>query len=298
VYALDQDARMQRQQIHDLLQERELLEVARDLLLPEARVLRKEVVLPLAAEANLRQALAFEMNRQTPFSADEVCFDYRVLGRAKDAGQLRVELVVTLREPLERDIASLAPRGMAPTGVDAELDGRPAGLNLLPLEMRFRMVNRRARANLMLAGATVVLTILVMAQSLWLRQHQVAEVEAAIEDLRGEAMRVQQIRGQIEDASKAANFMLSRRAEALPTVRVLAEVTRVLPDDTYLDRLVIGAGTVQMQGRSDNAQQLIELINQSPYFSDASFRGPTRMDNRTQKEIFDVTANTGVEARD
>jgi general secretion pathway protein L len=291
VYSLEQNVRVQRQQVRDLLQDRELLEVARDLVLPEERVLRKEIVLPIAAEANLRQALSFEMDRQTPFNSSEVYFDYQVLSRDKESGQLRIRLLVTQKEPLNRDIALLTPRGMAPTGVDVEIEGRPAGLNLLPPEMRFAMVNRRARTNLLLAGAAIVLLALVMAQSLWLRQHQIGEVQAAIDQVREEALRVQQIRDQIKDTSEAAGFMLGQRAEVLPTVRIMAEVTRVLPDDTFLDRLLIGDRTIQVQGKSENAQQLIELINQSPYFSDASFRGPTRLDTRTQKEIFDLTAS-------
>ena len=78
----------------------------------------------------------------------------------------------------------------------------------------------------------------------------------------------------------------------------MAEATRILPDDTYLDRLLIGAGTVQMQGKSQNAQQLIEVINSSSYFEDASFRGPTRLDTRTQKEIFDLIAVLSIGTED
>ena len=56
-------------------------------------------------------------------------------------------------------------------------------------------------------------------------------------------------------------------------------------------------GTTQMQGKSGNAQSLIELINDSDQFDNASFRGPTRLDNRSGKEIFDLTAdNTTKEA--
>jgi general secretion pathway protein L len=82
----------------------------------------------------------------------------------------------------------------------------------------------------------------------------------------------------------------NRRAGSPPTVRVLAEVTRILPDDTFLDRLLVGSDSVQMQGKSNNAQQLIELVNQSPLFTDAAFRGSTRLDTGTKKEIFDVNA--------
>ena len=295
VLSFGQDSRLQRQQLHDLLIERELSEVSRDLLLPESRILRKEVILPLAAEANLRQALAFEMDRQTPFHASDVFFDYRVLHRDRDSAQLRIDLVLTLKQPLMREIEQLGPLGMAPGGVDVELDGFPAGLNLLPPEHRHRVVNSGLRNNLRLTAVAVVLLIFVMTQSIWLRQHQLNEVREAIDDVREEAMQVQQIRNRITDASEAAGFMQAQRSASLPTVKVLAEVTRILPDDTYLDRLLIDSDSVQMQGKSQNAQQLIEMVNSSPNFRDASFRGPTRLDSRTQKEIFDITASLVVE---
>jgi general secretion pathway protein L len=288
--SLKQDSRLQKQQLYDLLNERELSEVPRDILLPEGRVLRKVVFLPLAAEANLAQALAFEMDRQTPFQADAVFFDYRILQRDRDAAQLKLELIVSQREPLNRDVQTLTALGLPPSGADVQNDGLPAGVNLLPLEMRHRIINSRSRFNMLLAGAAAVLLAVTMAQSLWLKQHQINEVQVAIDEVREEAMLVQDIRTRISDASEAAGFLYERRAAATPTVKVMAEVTRVLPDDTYLDRLLVGVDTVQMQGKSDNAQQLIELVNQSELFSDASFRGPTRLDSRTQKEIFDLTA--------
>lgn len=291
VFSTAQDPRLQQQRFVDLLAERELNEVARDLLLPEDRVLRKRVVLPVAAEANLRQALAFEMDRQTPFRADDVFFDYRLLDRDRDAGQLKLELVVTQKQPLVRDIQQLEPLGAAPGGVDVEVGGEPMGVNLLPLDMRQRIINSKSRANRTLGIALIALLLLVMAQSIWLRQHQLDEVGEAIDEVREEAMQVQQIRDRIADAAEAAGFLHQRRASAPPTVEVLAEVTRILPDDTFLDRLLISAESVQMQGKSDNAQRLIELVNGSPMFTDAAFRGSTRLDTRSRKEIFDINAS-------
>jgi general secretion pathway protein L len=289
-FPLEEDPRLHQQKLRAILVERELLEVPRELLLDEEEVLRREVVLPLAAEGGLRQALAYEMDRQTPFRADEVYFSSRTLRRDRDAGQLRVELMLTPRERLDRQLELLTARGVAPSVVDVATEEGPAGVNLLPRVMRYQVANWRVRFNWALGGIFLLLLAGVMTQSLWLRQHQIAETEAAIESVREEAMRVQQIRQQIDDAQEAAGFMGSRRAESLPTVKVIAEVTRVLPDDTYLDRLMVGEGTVQMQGQSSNAQRLIEMVNQSGYFGEAAFRGPTRLDSRTQREVFDLAA--------
>ena len=291
IFSSGQDPQLQQQQVRELLLQHELTETSRDLLLSEADVLRSEVVMPLAAEANLRQALAYEMDRHTPFQAEDVFYCWKILSRDREAGQLHFELFVTPRQPVETQIEILKRLSLDPGGIDVKGPDGLLGINLLPNAMRHRVVNRQARINWAIAAVTVVLLVIVMAQSLWLRDHQIQKVEAAIEGVRAEAMAVQQIRKQIDDASEAAGFLQSHKIQNGYKVEVIAELTRILPEDTYLDRLTMHADTTQMQGKSDNAQALIELVNDSPFFENASFRGPTRLDNRSGKEIFDLSAD-------
>lgn len=291
ILSTDQDPQLQQQRIRELLQQHELTEVSRDLVLSDAVVLRTEVVMPLAAEANLRQALAFEMDRHTPFQAEDVFYNWRILSRDREAGQIHFELFATPREPVEAQIELLNRLGLAPTGVDVAVDDGSLGINLLPDELRYHIVNQQVRVNWAIAAATVLLMAFVMTQSLWLREHQVQALGEAIDDVRAEALAVQQIRKQIDDAADAAGFLQSRKIQNGYKVEVLAELTRILPADTFLDRLSMHAETTQMQGKSANAQSLIELINNSHYFENASFRGPTRLDNRSRKVIFDLSAN-------
>ena len=63
------------------------------------------------------------------------------------------------------------------------------------------------------------------------------------------------------------------------------------PRDTYLDRFRVWDGAVQLQGKSRRAQRLIEIVNESPYFEGAAFRGPTRLDTRSGAEIFDINTD-------
>lgn len=286
----EQDIQLLQQRVRDLLHQHELTEVHRDLLLSEQVILKSQVVMPLAAEVNLRQALAYEMDKHTPFTAEQVFYNWRVLSRNREAGQLHFELFVTPRRPVEEQLELLKKLGLEPTGVDITTGEGPLNINLLPEAMRFHIVNQQARTNWILAAAAVLLLALVMAQSLWLRQHQIGEINDAIEAVRSEALAVQQIRRQIDDASEAAGFLQDRKIHNQYKSEVLAELTRILPQDTYLDRLSMNAETTQMQGKSDNAQDLIELVNASPFFENASFRGPTRLDSRSRKEIFDLNA--------
>lgn len=289
-YQTGEDAGLQQQQIRALLERNELVDMPRFLLLDAGRVLRKELKLPAAAESNLRQVLTFEMDRQTPFRAAEVYFDWRVLRGSKDAGEVYVELIVTPRRAVDEAIEKLAARGLTPSGVDIVEDGRTLGVNLLPRERRSSVTNPRMRLNYALGAAALVLLVAVMAQSLNMRSGRVAELEAAIAEVQDEARRVQRLREQVEETSDAASFLTRRRAESPMAIEVLAEATRTLPDDTFLDRLVIGEDTVLMQGKSRNAQQLIEIVNQSGMFTEASFRGSTRLDASTGLEIFEIGA--------
>ncbi len=293
----DQDIQLQQQRVRELLQQHELLEVNCELLLPESSILRSDVVMPLAAETNLRQALAYEMDRYTPFQAEEVFYTWRILDRDRETSQLHFELFVTPREPAEAQVEQLKRLGLTVSGIDVATRTEPLGVNLLPLAQRFHIVNQQVRLNWAIGAVAVFLLAFVMAQSLWLREHQLQTIGEAIDNVRSEAMAVQQIRKQIDDATEAAGFLQSRKVQNGYKVEMLAELTRILPDDTYLDRLSLHAETAQMQGKSSNAQSLIELINDSPFFEDASFRGPTRLDNRSGKEIFDLSANrTGKES--
>ncbi|MEJ2385213.1 MAG: PilN domain-containing protein [Xanthomonadales bacterium] len=284
------DTRVQRQQAEDLLERNDLDEAPCFLLLDSERFLVREVSLPMAAETNLRQVLTFEMDRQTPFRASAVYFDWKVLERGAAGGQLRLQLFVIPRGEVDAAVREIEARGFRLSGIDVREGDSSLGLNLLPPEQRHKVINRKARANLALAGVVVVLLGLAMTMSLYLRAHQVAELEDAIAGVRGEANQVARIRSQIENATEAAGFLAMRRAESPLAVELLADITRILPDDTYLTRLVIGKTNVQLQGQSENAQQLIELVNDSDYMEAAAFRGSTRLDARTGLEIFEISA--------
>lgn len=98
------------------------------------------------------------------------------------------------------------------------------------------------------------------------------------------------VRSRIDGAAEAASFLAERRTSSPLVVELLADITKILPDDTYLDRLVINTSSVQLQGKSGNAQQLIEMVNESALLEAASFRGSTRLDARSGLEIFEISA--------
>ena len=257
------------------------------------RTLRRHINLPAAAENNLRQVLAFEMDRQTPFKADQVYFDYRVSVAPGSERNLAIELTVLPRAQLDNELVKIA-------GVDASLDGvdcwqngsgsKRAGLNLLPADRRIKRKNVGLRINLALAGASVVLLITVMLQSLDNRQSALDAMTSEVEKAQNDAKQVSQLRKTMQDTIDSANFLSRRKHESPLMVDLINDLTVRLPDDTYLERLNVDEkNKIELQGLSDDASKLIGLLSKSELLTNPSVQGTIQPDPRTKKDRFNIT---------
>ena len=103
------------------------------LLLAQDRTLRKRLDMPLIAEPDLRQALYFEIDRQTPFRPDDVYFDYRVLVRRPETKRVMVELTAVPRATVDKILGQVHDWGLQPSIVDVAADNAQdgVGINLL-----------------------------------------------------------------------------------------------------------------------------------------------------------------------
>ncbi len=259
------------------------------LMLPSGRTLRRRLTLPLAAEEHLASVLAFEMDRQTPFRADQIYFDHRIQKRDPSARTMLVELLAVPRAVLDELLQKVGnlPLDAADVAV-AEL---PAGFNLLPPERRARRVDKRLRINLILGATAVALIWLVMWQSLALRERAIEDLNADKAQSSAAAMQSAELKRQLRDAIEGASFLADKKAKQAVTVDVLAEITRLVPDDTWLERLSFIGNQVQLQGQSARADKLIGILTDSRCLSKPQFQGIIQPDGATGKERFSLAAD-------
>jgi len=257
------------------------------------RILRRELNLPMAAAENLRQVLSFEMDRQTPFKADQVYFDSRIAQTDAAARQVRVELILMPRTQLETDLSHLIPHVTPLDGVDCwnEATGNTRRkVNLLPVERRARHRNVWLPLNLGLASAVLLLLIMCMAESLANRSAAVEAMRSEVEKANAEAKQVAALKKTLQDSMGGANFLSDKKRQIPPMIALLDDVTKRLPDDTYLERFNIENKQVQLQGQSKEAATLIGQLQPSPYLNNPAFQGQIQPDPRTGKERFQITA--------
>ena len=88
------------------------------LSIPRNLALLRYVELPLAVKENLRETLGYEMEKYTPFSADDVHFDCRIISEDREAGTLKVLLVAAEREATGPYINLCEGLGMGVSGME------------------------------------------------------------------------------------------------------------------------------------------------------------------------------------
>lgn len=79
------------------------------------------VSLPAAVKENLRQSLAYELDKYSPFPAEDVAFDYQVLSEDKEGGRLQLLLVMMRKASLKPflALAAQAGKGIASIGISS-----------------------------------------------------------------------------------------------------------------------------------------------------------------------------------
>ncbi len=240
---------------------------------PSSWLLEREVGLPLAAEEELRRVLAYEMDRFTPFSADDVYWGFHVLDRDLRAGVIRLRLSVVPRAGLRALTEALAAVAMAPALL--EIPAANGGIRVLPIERPQTGREQRRRA-LLTAGALgcVVLAIAAVAQPLIRQSLRAGAIDDRIAALQPAVTRVEGLRRRLAAASDGADAIAGERARLADPLLILATVTRSLPDDTYLTSFGLHERTITMAGQSASAAKIITALTADKLIEGPAFTAP------------------------
>ncbi len=265
------------------------------LCLPPTRMLRKQLRLPMAAEENIRQTLAFELDRQTPFKPDQIYFDYKVLDRLQAEQLLLVELIVFPKEIVEDHIRQAALLGLPITAAVLEQDIVQEGdrsPNFLPALMHPKPSRRRLWLNIGLSGLTLLLFALSLAIPLWHKREQAIMLNAMVLEAKKDAAHTDMLRTQLDELVAEYNFPVDQKNTRVSVLVLLNELSKLLPEDTWISLLELNAADLQIQGETGSSSKLIEAIENSGLVKGASYKSPLTQIPGTAVERFHLAAET------
>jgi len=259
------------------------------LRLSEQDVLGKTVTLPLAAERELEQVLGFEMDRETPFKAEEIYWNHQIDGVDRQNGRLSVRLVLLPKTNLAPLLTALGQFGIRPRRAEIA-DGPDAGA-YLPLEGDGGRTHRASHRLIWSAAVCCAILGVAAVVTPFVRQGRaLASLDQQIAVGRTAAAEADSLRQEIDRLTGSADFVESERDKAGRPVAVLAAATRVLPDDTYLTEMELQKRKVTLTGRSAAAARLIGPLAADGSFRNPGFAAPVTRVEALHTELFTINA--------
>lgn len=258
------------------------------LLLPERQLLHKVLSLPAATEAGLGNVLRFEMDRHTPFSAEQVYFGFRIVERDRRRQRLQVELLVVLREYLDQLLKRLDRLAVHPALVTRAEDQQAQPINLSPAGMARKRGGWRGNRRLQVAA--VVALVLLALLPLWQQQQRAERLANQLGGPKAAAERAAAVRDELQRLEAGRAYLREQQLKADDALATLDELTRLLPDSTWLSRFELIGERVRMDGESAEASALIGMLEQSQTLQNVSYASPITSNPRTQKDRFSLVA--------
>jgi general secretion pathway protein L len=258
------------------------------LRLPAGSLLEKPLSFPLAAERELRRALTYEMDRETPFTADEVWWNWRIDDRDRPRGQIHLTLFLVPKIAGQDAIAALRQNGLNPSFVTIRLGtGRS---HQIPLTGEIDIRPARSAAIRPLAIACAMLALVAIIVPFARQSLALGRTEARIAALQPQVEAVRQLRRRLDGMAGANASAAMEQAGSVDMLRALAETTRVLPDDTHLTDFSLHHRKLSIGGQSADAARLIGLLAGDPFFKDPAFAAAVTRIQGAKLDAFAINA--------
>jgi general secretion pathway protein L len=256
--------------------------------------LRLTIPLPQAALENLDEAVAFQLDRYTPFLPEQVYLACAAGERAAGSDVVPIAATIVERRIAEDAVGTAQRLGFTVAAIEVgrgDTRERTADTLAVP-ELRGRSLGQFA---VTAAAAVVLLALAAAAIGLpFAREADRAEaLRQQLAAVRGKAEAAQRVETEIAAQKLEANFLVDRKRDRASALAILAELTRLAPDDTWLSSAQFSAAQVQIAGLASSASGLIGRIETSELFHKAEFRSPVTPDQATGHEHFVISAQVG-----
>lgn len=251
------------------------------LAVPDAQVLVKPVDFPVAVADNIKQTLFYELDKHTPFSKDQVLYDTQII--TEKSNKVLANLYL-LHKPLVADLLELFKNNNI--YFDRLCSASQLAINLLPTTLRRKKAFWGINRNVFLSLLCLCLLLIALATPLMLKRQTAVTLDQQIGVLSPQAdgeITLWERRDQAEET--LLNFL---QTHPLSFSQVYEELSKRLPDHTFVTNLDFRHGKITLTGESADAAALIATLNASPLFENAKILSPIVKSRQSNKEIYQI----------
>jgi general secretion pathway protein L len=261
-----------------------------EIVLAAPRFLFRTLELPEKAHGFLDAIVSGQIDRLTPWIAAQAAFG-RGASTPISGGRLAVTVAATALSGIAPFVD--AARAFKPKGIVVSVAAEASADRIVVLARRTYRDGRLRRARSMLVGGmALAVSAAMICSALWLFVGgSLSAARDAVE--RQISERRADLAGRRGVAASAASMLAQRKRQDPSSVVILEQLSRALPDDTYLTRMKIEDGKLEIAGQSREAPSLIEILEQTGSFRRATFSAPTTQAAGADEEQFQIEAEIG-----
>jgi general secretion pathway protein L len=256
--------------------------------LPRSACLIRQMELPAAARQDFGKILQLDLERATPFRHQDVYRDHFIENGPVRDGKLPVRQVVVKRAVLDPILQQLKSHNIEVDFADCWDDGDKRGLpiNLLRGGQGEPASAARRRSMPALALGLCMLILAGSAVLLGLSKYETAlqRLESETASAQAKAVAVNRSLTTAEASLTAVAELRRLKASRPPVIRILDELTRLLPDTAWVSFLKIEGDALEVTIVAQSTAELLPLFARSPLFATAALSSPVTYDSGGQSE--------------
>lgn len=265
-----------------------------ELLLRPDRFVFNSLELPSRAAEFLDGVVRSQIDRLTPWSADQAAFGSSMpadLG----SGRIVVTIAATAKAMLAPTLQAFSRAGarsiVIRTAPPMASPDMPAIKIAEENVTRVLDVNVVRRVLMITLACAVLMSLTAAMASTFIGGHLQARQDELARQIARQRSALLMSRHAAGDPKTLAEQALLRRKNESPSDVIALEIlSKILPDSTYVTEMHIEANKLQLTGITHDAPQLIRLIEQTRHFSQATFFAPITRSPSDSRDHFSIEA--------
>jgi general secretion pathway protein L len=258
------------------------------LVLAANAYLLRRLTLPRAAQANLAEAVGYQLPQLTPFTASQLIYACGETPDSPAEGPISVWLVAVPRQRVARALALI---DQAPPDGYLALRQPPAAGEDVELTWRLPEASSFSQHRVRLAWLGLLgLWLGVLGLHLYHQQQAQTRLDEALDELRARAHEVGNLRDRLAVAKAQADRLTALKQSAHSPLVLLDALTEQLDDQTWLQGFDLRGGGLTLRGITTSPATLIETLEASAMLQDVRFDAAITRDRRSQGDRFNINA--------
>lgn len=253
------------------------------LKLSEHETLSTTISLPAQAKENIDDIIKFEIDRQTPFSIDDVYYTYQINHNNTNDKPVSVRLTVVPKKTVKIQLEKLQQLSFSVTKL---LLPTPNQQVIIPLSKVSSDFSLLSKATIGLGVLCMLLALMLFYKPVLYYQQQAELTQFELISIKKQAQQAIQMKKQAELQMNQHQFFLNQSASYSSRLMLLNELAEILPSHTWLDYFEINGQSLIISGQSAAVSTLPELLNATGLFSNIQFVRPITRDEVSGKNRF------------